>query len=142
MKVQFGRDISRLEDYLETIYHLVQDKGCASTVEIAEGLQVSPSSVSSMLKNLANGGYLAYEPYRGMKLTERGEKVAVSVISRHRVISEFLSMIGVAEEEAQHDAGGIGHHVLPTTVHRIEKLVEFLRKDGRSLSAIRDYTRT
>ena len=74
MKVQFGRDLSRLEDYLETIYHLVQDKGYASTVEIAERLQVSPSSVSSMLKNLANGGYLDYEPYRGMKLTERGRR--------------------------------------------------------------------
>ena len=64
------------------------------------------------------------------------------MIARHRVISEFLSIIGVAEKEAQHDAGGIGHHVLPTTVHKIEKLVEFLRKNEKSLNAIRDYTRT
>ena len=95
-----------------------------------------------MLRKLDRDGYLVHEPYRGIKLTGRGEKVAMSVISRHRIISEFLSMIGVAEHEAQHDAEGIEHHVLPTTIHKIERLVEFLRKNEKSLNAIRDYTRT
>ena len=132
----------RVEDYLEAIYRLVEDKGYTSTADLADKLEVKPPTVSIMLRKLDRDGYLVHEPYRGMKLTEKGEKVAISVISRHRIISEFLSMIGVAEKEAQHDAEGIEHHVLPTTVHKIERLVEFLRKNEKSLSAIRDYTRT
>ncbi len=140
--IQLKPETPRVEDYLEAIYHLVEDKGFTSTVDVADRLRVKPPTVSIMLRKLDRDGYLVHEPYRGMKLTERGEKVAISVISRHRIISEFLSMIGVAEKEAQHDAEGIEHHVLPTTVHKIERLVEFLRKNEKSLNAIRDYTRT
>ncbi len=92
-----------------------------------------------MLRKLDRDGYLVHEPYRGMRLTQRGEKVAESVVSRHRIISEFLSMIGIEEEVAQRDAEGIEHHVQPITVHRIERLVEFLRKDKKRLSAIKNH---
>ena len=140
--IQLKPETPRVEDYLEAIYRQVQERGYTSTIDLADKLQVKPPTVSIMLRKLDRDGYLMYEPYRGMKLTEKGEKVAISVISRHRVISEFLSIIGVAEREAQHDAEGIEHHVLPTTVHKIERLVEFLRKNEKSLNAIRDYTRT
>src|SRR2546426_12298119 len=88
-------ETSRLEDYLEVIYHLVHDKGYASTVDIAENLGVKPPSVSSMLQRLAAKDYLVHEPYRGMRLTAKGEKIAKSVIARHSIISELLLMFGV-----------------------------------------------
>src|SRR5881398_2582807 len=97
------KETSRLEDYLEAIYRLSHDKGYASTVDLSDMLQVKPPTVSTMVGNLAKKGYLVHEPYRGMKLTEKGEKVARSVISRHGIISEFLSLIGVEEVTAHQD---------------------------------------
>jgi Mn-dependent DtxR family transcriptional regulator len=132
-------DTSRLEDYLEAIYHLVQDKGYASTVDIADSLHVKSPSVSSMLQKLHSRGYLVHEPYRGMKLTAEGEKIAKSVIARHEIILEFLAMLGVEKAVAYEDTEGIEHHIQPVTIYTLERLVDFLRKNPEQLRAIRDY---
>jgi Mn-dependent DtxR family transcriptional regulator len=137
--IQEKLETPRLEDYLEAIYHLIQEKGDASTVDIAEKLQVKPPTVTSMVQKLARGGYLLHEPYRGMRLTEKGETVARSVISRHSVIEEFLSLLGVAEGAAHQDAEGIEHYIHPVTIKRIERFVDFLRKNPDSLGAMREY---
>jgi Mn-dependent DtxR family transcriptional regulator len=131
--------MTRLEDYLEVIYHLIHDKGYASTVDIAENLEVKPPTVSSMLQRLAAKDYIVHEPYRGMRLTEKGEKIAKSVIARHNTVSEFLSMLGVNETVAYQDTEGIEHHLQPETIKRIEGLVDFLRKDPKLVSAIRNH---
>jgi Mn-dependent DtxR family transcriptional regulator len=131
--------MSRLEDYLEVIYHLVQDKGYASTIDIAESLGVKPPTVSYMLRRLAAKDYLVHEPYRGIRLTDKGEKVARSVIARHSIISELLSMLGVEKETAYQDTEGIEHHVQPATIRRLEGLVDYLRKNPKLLDAIREH---
>jgi Mn-dependent DtxR family transcriptional regulator len=132
------RETPRLEDYLETIYHLIHDKGYATTVDISDILEVKPPTVSNMTQRLAERGYLEREPYRGMRLTSKGEKVAKSVITRHSIIFEFLSMIGVEKKVAYQDTEGIEHHIQPTTIHKIERLVDFLRENPRYLSDIRN----
>ena len=129
----------RLEDYLEAIYSLFEEKGYASAVDISDRLQVRPPTVTSMVQRLARKGYLIHEPYRGMRLTESGEKLARSVVSRHHVISEFLEMIGVGDKVAYEDTEGIEHHIQPVTFRKIERLVEFLRKNPDHLRAIREY---
>ena len=129
----------RLEDYLETIYRLIRDKGYAATVDVSDSLQVKPPTVSLMVQKLAGRGYLVHVPYRGMKLTDKGEKIAKSVISRHNTILEFLTMIGVDKRTAYRDAEGIEHYVQPTTISKIERLVEFLRKNPSYLTAMKDH---
>ncbi len=129
----------RLEDYLEAISLLFEEKGYASTVDISDRLKVRPPTVTSMVQKLAKKGYLNHEPYRGMRLTETGERLAKSVISRHHVIAEFLAMIGVDEKVAYQDTEGIEHHIQPVTFRKIERLVEFLRMNPRYLKAVRDY---
>jgi Mn-dependent DtxR family transcriptional regulator len=132
-------DMSRLEDYLEVIYNLIHDKGYASTVDVAEHLLVKPPTVSSMLQRLAAKEYIVHEPYRGMRLTDKGEKIAKSVIARHKTVSEFLSMLGVNETVAYQDTEGIEHHLQPETIRRMQGLVDFLRNDPKLLSAIRKH---
>ncbi len=134
-----SQETARSEDYLEAVYHLIQEKGYATTVDISDRLQVKPPTVSNMIGKLASRGYLVHEPYRGMKLTEMGEKVARSVIRRHEIISEFLSMIGVDRDVAYEDTEGIEHHLQPITIYKIKMLVEYLRKNPRQLAEIRDY---
>lgn len=131
--------ISRLEDYLETIYNLVHEKGYAGTVDIAESLRVKPPTVTSMLKRLAARNYLVYEPYRGIRLTDRGTKIARSVIARHSIVFELLQMLGVEDKAAYQDTEGIEHHLQPLTISKIEGLVDFLRKDPKTLRAIRNH---
>ena len=138
-QVRQQEEMSRLEDYLEVIYHLIHDKGYASTVDIAENLRVKPPSVSSMLGRLAARDYLVHEPYRGIRLTDKGTRIAKSVVARHSVVSELLLMLGVEDEVAYQDTEGIEHHIQPVTIRKIEGLVDFLRKNPKLLRAIRDH---
>ena len=138
-QIEQQEGMSRLEDYLEVIYHLIQDKGYANTVDIAENLRVKPPTVSSMLQRLAAKDYLVHERYRGIRLTDKGAKVAKSVIARHSIISELLSMLGVGGEVAYQDTEGIEHHLQPVTIRKIEGLVDFLRKNPKLLRAIRNH---
>jgi Mn-dependent DtxR family transcriptional regulator len=138
-QIEQQEGMSRLEDYLEVIYHLIQDKGYANTVDIAENLRVKPPTVSSMLQRLAAKDYLVHERYRGIRLTDKGAKVAKSVIARHSIISELLSMLGVGGEIAYQDTEGIEHHLQPVTIRKIEGLVDFLRKNPKLLRAIRNH---
>jgi Mn-dependent DtxR family transcriptional regulator len=137
--VQVKAETPRLEDYLEAIYHLIHDKGYASTLDISDTLKVKPPTVTLTVQKLAAKGYLIYEPYRGMTLTSKGEKIALSVISRHNIVSEFLSLIGVEKKVAYEDTEGIEHHIQPATIQKIEKLVDYLRKNPDQLRAIREY---
>ncbi|MGD0478490.1 MAG: transcriptional regulator MntR [Nitrososphaerales archaeon] len=132
-------EMSRLEDYLEVIYHLIHDKGYANTVDIAENLRVKPPTVSSMLQRLSAKDYLVHERYRGIRLTDRGARIAKSVIARHSIVSELLLMLGVEDEVAYQDTEGIEHHIQPATIRKIEGLVDFLRKNPKLLRAIRNH---
>lgn len=137
--LQSKKDISRLEDYLEAIYNLHEEKGYASVADISERLAVKPPTVSNMIRNLADKGYLEHEKYRGMRLTQLGERTARSVIKRHRVISKLISMLGVDDQTAYVDTEGIEHHVHPSTLHRFEKLAEYLQENPQTLREIREY---
>ena len=137
--VQPGRDVSRREDYLEAIYNLNEEKGYVSAADISDRLGVKPPTVSNMVVNLAKNGYLEHEKYRGMRLTASGEKIARSVIKRHQVISEFISMLGVDDQTAFVDTEGIEHHVHPSTLRRLERLADYLRENPQTLRAIQKF---
>lgn len=129
----------RAEDYLEAVYNLISDRGFATTSDISSTLRVRPPTVTEMVRRLAEKGYLEYHRYRGMKLTPTGEKVAKSVIRRHRIISGFLSMIDVDDQTAFDDTEGIEHHVHPSTLRKIERLAEYLRTNPETLKNVREY---
>jgi len=134
---QSKRDMSRLEDYLEAIYNLNEEKGFISASDISERLGVKSPTVSSMVAKLAREGYLERERYRGMKLTDRGIKVARSVIRRHETIFELLSMFGLSKDVAYEDTEGIEHHLHPVTVQKFERLVEFLKADPETSAKLK-----
>ncbi len=136
--LQPKRDVSRLEDYLEAIYNLNEEKGFISVADISEKLKVKPPTVSSMVARLAKEGYVERVKYRGMKLTPNGSKVARSVIRRHSTISELLSMLGVGGEVAYEDTEGIEHHLHPVTIQRFERLVDFLRQNPEFLERMKE----
>ena len=78
------------EDYLKALYHLETDYDAVSTNSIADYLDMKPSSVTDMLKKLAEKKYINYEKYKGTSLTKRGRLVALSIIRKHRLWETFL----------------------------------------------------
>ena len=80
-----------VEDYLKAIYAIGKGTGAAATNEIAQRLDLAPASVSGMVRRLADQGLLAYERYRGVKLTESGRLAALRTLRRHRVIEAYLA---------------------------------------------------
>jgi DtxR family Mn-dependent transcriptional regulator len=115
-----------LEDYLEVIYHIIEDKQAARVKEIAKRLEVNNSSVTGALKNLAKKGLLNYAPYDVITLTENGEEIALDVIRRHRILKKFITDILCIEEETAEDAAcKMEHSVTPEVLERIVRLVEF-----------------
>ena len=82
-----------MEDYIEVIYSLVKNKGYARSADIAEKLEVYPSTVTKMLKKLDVEGYIVYEKYRGIALTENGRKMGEYALTRHELLEDFLRII-------------------------------------------------
>ncbi len=121
-----------MEDYLERIYQLVQEKGYARVVDIAALLDVQSPSVTRMIQKLAKEGYLKYERYRGIVLTPTGATLGHSMKRRHKTLEDFLRMIGVADEKIiWKDVEGIEHHVSPVTMEAIRTLVRFFDENAR-----------
>lgn len=127
-----------MEDYLERIYKLIDEKGYARVSDIAEGLEVHPSSVTKMIQKLDKDEYLIYEKYRGLVLTSKGKKMGKRLMARHQLLEEFLGMIGVHEDNIYRDVEGIEHHLSWDSITRIETLVEFFKRDENRLQELRD----
>jgi Mn-dependent DtxR family transcriptional regulator len=114
----------RMEDYLEAIYELIDHKGYATSVDLAECLNVSQPSVTKMMRRLDRTDLIDYEKYHGIRLTEKGTKLAKSIHERHGTVSEFLRKIGVDENIANRDAEEIEHHMHPETLRKLQDLLE------------------
>ncbi|WP_405115038.1 transcriptional regulator MntR [Paenibacillus sp. FSL K6-1217] len=127
-----------MEDYLERIYKLIDEKGYARVSDIAEGLEVHPSSVTKMIQKLDKDEYLIYEKYRGLVLTSKGKKVGKRLVDRHQLLEEFLGIIGVQQEHIYKDVEGIEHHLSWDSITRIETLVEYFRRDEARVQTLYD----
>ncbi|MFJ7827215.1 transcriptional regulator MntR [Psychrobacillus sp. NPDC096623] len=115
-----------MEDHIEQIYLLIEQKGYARVSDIAEALSVLPSSVTKMVQKLDKDGFLIYEKYRGLTLTAKGMKLGKRLVKRHDLLEDFLRIIGVKEENIYNDVEGIEHHLSWNSIDRIADLVLFL----------------
>jgi Mn-dependent DtxR family transcriptional regulator len=121
------------EDYLERIHELIEQKGYARVVDIASSLQVKQASVTVMVQKLAEAGYLNYEKYRGLLLTDEGREVARKIQSRHTTLSRFFSLFGLDPETQRQDIEGIEHYLSPETVEVLADLAQFFEKNSGML---------
>ncbi|TWT24647.1 transcriptional regulator MntR [Planomicrobium sp. CPCC 101110] len=118
-----------MEDHIEIIYSLIEQKGYARVSDIAEALSVLPSSVTKMVQKLDKDGYLIYERYRGLMLTPQGQKLGKRLVKRHDLLEQFLRLIGVDEERIYGDVEGIEHHLSWNSINRIADLVQVLEEN-------------
>lgn len=83
----------QIENYLKNIYKLSSNEGKVTTSSLSEKLQISPASVSEMIKKLAEEGTLTHTPYKGVELTSEGKLLALRIIRKHRLWEMFLVQV-------------------------------------------------
>jgi len=109
-----------VEDYLKVIYHLSSQGGFATTSDIASQLDVSPPSVSGMVKRLSETGLIEHVPYRGVQLTAQGRRAALKMIRRHRVLELYLTeRLGYDWDGVHDEAERLEHAVSDGLIERM-----------------------
>ncbi|MBI5249851.1 MAG: metal-dependent transcriptional regulator [Desulfomonile tiedjei] len=118
---------SAMEDYLEAIYHLEQERRIARVRDIANRLGVKMSSVSSALKILGSRGLISYDPHQYITLTDRGIRTAKEIVRKHEVLKRFLfRVLQVKENVAEDNACRIEHHLDPEVIEKLISFGEFI----------------
>lgn len=121
-----------IENYVKAIFQLCQSSGesSAATGQIAAALGVSPGTVTSMLKTLADSELASYTPYEGVTLTPAGRGLALRVLRRHRLIEQFLSTtLDMPWDEVHEEAEHMEHAVSDRLVDRIDKFLNYPTSD-------------
>jgi DtxR family Mn-dependent transcriptional regulator len=112
-----------VENYVKTIYLIcAREEGkLAATGQIAAALGVSPGTVTAMLKTLGEGDLATYTPYEGAKLTRSGNRLALRMLRRHRLIESFLSRtLDLTWDQVHEEAEHIEHAVSDLLIDRID----------------------
>jgi Mn-dependent DtxR family transcriptional regulator len=123
-----SRNSAAVEDYLERILELINSKGYARVVDIAAALKISQASVTNMVQRLDGEGLLKYEKYRGLILTAAGKTLARKIAHRHKLLTDFLKLLGLDDRVIYHDVEGMEHHISAPTLRAIQALTEQLRR--------------
>ena len=119
-----------VEDYLKAIYHLSSQGGFAATSDIAASLDVSPPSVSGMVKRLSETGLIEHVPYRGVQLTSQGRRAALKMIRRHRVLEVYLTReLGYDWDSVHEEAERLEHAVSDPLIERMARALGHPRYD-------------
>ena len=120
------------EDYLERILMIRQEKGVVYSIDIAHALNVSKPSVSVAMKRLRENGYIQMDADGSITLLPPGEEIAQRIYARHRLLTEFLTQLGVSPENAAADACKIEHDISQESYERIRELT-LQKRDGTGL---------
>ena len=121
-KVRDAHKTENTEDYLEIIADLLNTKGEARIVDIADKLGIAQATANKTVQRLLGQGYVNKEPYRSIFLTLKGQKVASVSKKRHIIVLTFLQNLGLDSKTAEADAEGIEHHVSDKTLKKMEQL--------------------
>lgn len=120
-KVRDAHKKENTEDYLELIAELLNRKGEARIVDIAQTLDIAQATANKTIQRLQNQGFVKREPYRSIFLTLKGQKIASKSKNRHNIVLNFLLNLGLDLKTAETDSEGIEHHVSEKTLKKMEK---------------------
>lgn len=121
-----------LEDYIEAIYHIIDEKLVARSKEIAAKLDVSRASVTEALRALSKKGLINYAPYEAITLTDNGKTVAEDVIFRHDALKHFfIEVLAIDTTIAEEGACRIEHSAPPEIIARMINFTKFIKECPR-----------
>jgi Mn-dependent DtxR family transcriptional regulator len=126
-----------MEDYLEQIHNLIEAKGYARVVDIAGNLGVSQASVTNMIQRLDAEGYVVYERYRGVTMTEAGRDIGRAIARRHEVLTRLLAGFGLDPKTVHEDVEGMEHHISRQTLEVLTLLMEELEGNAELMARLK-----
>lgn len=129
-----------MEDYIEKIYQISQDKGYARVSDVAQALGLQLPSVSRMMQKMGEEDLVNYERYGGVVLTDKGQELGKFLNNRHEVLEEFLRLLGLEDEEVIYrDVEGIEHHISKLTLWHITQFVQFAKANQAWFNHYQEY---
>ncbi|HCR44110.1 MAG TPA: DtxR family transcriptional regulator [Ruminococcaceae bacterium] len=123
-----GAVTSSMEDYLEMIYRICLKKGYARVGMLSSMLNVKPSSASKMIFKLSGTGYIKYDRYGIIMLTDKGGAYGKYLLQRHNIIENFLSFLGSGDAFKETEL--IEHSLSERTVKNLDALLGFIKECG------------
>src|SRR5215218_7242281 len=123
---------STVENYLKTLYGEQQRAGgeLVPMGAVAASMSVTPGTATSMVKALAESGLVNYEPRGGVRLSSKGEKLALHVLRRHRLVELFLvEVLGLDWSEVDQEAEELEHAISDKVMDRIDALLKHPQVD-------------
>lgn len=119
-----------MEDYIKVLYELQESGEPGANSTIAEWLGITPASVTDMVKRLSKLELVNHAPYYGVKLTPRGEKLALKLVRYHRLVELFLKeILGVPWERVHMEAHRLEHAISEDVADRMAALLDDPRRD-------------
>ncbi|MBO3832433.1 MAG: metal-dependent transcriptional regulator [Candidatus Brockarchaeota archaeon] len=127
MPVKSSEEVTPVvEEYLECIYRLQEKEGMARTSSIVKSLRVAPGTVTNTVEKLEEEGLVTHVSYRGVKLTEKGRRIALQVVRRHRLSERLLVDILKMDWERVHEtACRLEHSLTDEVVKHLEKALNY-----------------
>ena len=120
----------QIENYLKNIYKIESAEGKVSTSSLSERLQISPASVTEMVKKLASEGSLTHTPYKGVSLTEAGKRAALKILRKHRLWEMFLvEVLHFSWDEIHEEAEKFEHIMSDKMEEKIDEVLGFPEVD-------------
>ena len=119
-----------IQDYLKAIYKLQEGDAAVAVTSLAKEQGVAPGSASEMVKKLAALDLVQHRPYRGVRLTPAGERVAVEVIRHHRLLELYLAeTLGLHVDDVHAEADRLEHVISEELEARIDKSLGYPTHD-------------
>jgi len=119
-----------IEDFLKTVYLLQQESDRVQTSVLADALGITAPSTTEMAKKLAKANLVVHEPYRGIRLTSTGERVALEIVRNHRLLELFLvQALSYSWDEVHEEAERLEHAVSERLAQRIAEYLGHPRYD-------------
>ena len=134
-----------IEDYIELVFNLQETKKRVHTNDIAHAFNINPASVTEIFQKLSEEGFVDYKKYSGIMLTDKGRRLALKTKGKHEKLKEFLMILGIDKEIAEHDACEMEHILHPSTMNMIGKFVEVIGQCKMApfwLSRLKKYVKT
>ena len=116
------------EDYVEAVMEIIEEKGECRVLDLARYFNVSHVTVSRIVKRLHDEKLLYSSPYKPVKLTDAGTKLAKRAKERHAIVLSFLIAFGVDKENAEIDSEGIEHYVGSKTLAAMKRFLKSKKK--------------
>ncbi len=127
------------QNYLKALYLVISKKGYARVSDIARIVERNVSTVTSAMQKLSEGGYVNYERYGAVTLTDSGTEIGKEIADRFATFRKLLSVLGIPDEIAEKDACSRAHGLDPSSMDRIAGLVAFFELSPKGRKALENY---